>query len=126
MASEIANSSSEIVIGTRRSLRHQFFFGGRAGACLISLGPLGFEGEETVLTAVATGGFETPFCMAQKMSALKSFAAMEIALPRLSSLVASCKISKSSVIRELRIKIQTKIVSLRLRPEGRFFYVSAL
>jgi hypothetical protein len=117
-ASKIANSSSGVATETRRSLRHHFF-GGRAGACLISLGPLGFEDEEIALTAVAAfaGGFDKLFCMAQKMNALKFFAAIKIALPSLSSLVASCKISASIATQELRIKIQTNIVpSLRRLP----------
>jgi hypothetical protein len=52
------------------------------------------------------------------MNALKFFAAIEIALPSLSSLVASCKISESNTTQGIRIKIQTNIVpSLRrLRP----------
>jgi hypothetical protein len=117
-ASKIANSSSGVASETRRSLRHHFF-GGRAGACLISLGPLGFEDEEIAFTAVATfaGGFDKLFCMAQKMNALKFFAAIKIALPSLSSLVASCKISASIATQALRIKIQTNIVpSLRRVP----------
>ena len=48
--------------------------------------------------------------MAQKVNALIFFAAIEIALPSLSSLVASCKISESSAPQELRIKIQANIV----------------
>src|SRR5450755_990749 len=76
-ASKIANSSSGVASETRRSLRHRFFRG-TAGACLISLGPLGplgFEDEETALTAVATfaRGFDKLFCMTQKMNALRFF-----------------------------------------------------
>src|ERR1019366_8118026 len=66
-ASEIANSSSGVVIKTRRSLRHHLFFGGRAGACLFTLGPpcrITSEDEEIALTAVTTftGGFDTLLC----------------------------------------------------------------
>jgi hypothetical protein len=48
--------------------------------------------------------------MVQKMIALKFFAAIEIALPSLSSLVASCKISETSPTQALKIKIQTNIL----------------
>src|SRR5450432_2584140 len=113
-ASKIANSSSGVASETRRSLRHRLF-GGTAGACLISLGPLGplgFEDEEIALTAVATfaRGFDKLFCMTKKMNALRFFAAIKITLPSLSSLVASCKISASIARQELSIKIHTNIV----------------
>jgi hypothetical protein len=112
MSSEIANSSSEIVIGTRRSLCHQFFFGGSAPACWLSPVSPGFEVEEIALTAVTTftGGFDMLFWMAKKINAFKYLAAMETALPRLSSFVASCKISKSRATQRLRIKIQANIL----------------
>src|ERR1035437_10322245 len=58
--------------------------------------------------------------MAQKVNALIFFAAIEIPLPSLSSLVASCKISESSAPQELRIKIQANIEpSLRRLPPSR-------
>src|SRR5450432_4114542 len=111
-ASKIANSSSGVASETRRSLRHRFFRG-TAGAwiSLGPLGPLGFEDEETALTAVATfaRGFDKLFCMTQKMNALRFFAAIKITLPSLSSLVASCKISASIARQELSIKIHTTI-----------------
>src|SRR5580692_10061665 len=95
-ASKIANSSSGIVIETRSSLRHHlrhhFFFGGGVGGSLIPLGPPGFEDEERT----STDGAIFKAAMAPKMNSLKFFAAIEMALPWLLSLVASCTISKSS------------------------------
>ena len=124
-ASEIVNSSSGIVIETRRSFRHHILFDGGADVGFIFFGPLGSEDEEIAPPAVAifTRGFDTLFCKAQKMNALRFFAAIEITLPSLSSLVASCKISESNTTQGIRIKIQTNIVpSLRrLRPDGQIF-----
>jgi hypothetical protein len=92
------------------------------------------EDEEMTLSAVTTftGGFDTllrevlslsvplnlrAFSMAQTANAWVFFAASEIALPSLSSLVASCKISESSATKKPRIKIQANIVpSLRRLP----------
>ncbi len=124
------------VFAARRSLQH-FLFDGRPHACLFNLGPpcrMASEDEEMALSAVTTftGGFDTllrevlslsvprnlrAFSMAQKANALIFFAASEIALPSLSSLVASCKISESSATKRPRIKIQANIVpSLRRLP----------
>src|SRR5580692_7932741 len=109
-ASKIANSSSGIVIEARSSLRHHFFFAGGVGGSLIPLGPPGFEDEERNSTAGATFKAE----MAPKMNSLKFFAAIEMALPWLLSLVASCTISENSTTQGLRIKIQPSIIlSLR-------------
>src|SRR5437588_8189784 len=103
---------------SRRSLLHQCFFGGGTGACLISPPTLRLAAKQTALIPVINfaGDFETFFFLAQTMSALKYFAAIKIALPLLSSLVASCKISESNASQGTRIKIQTTIArSLRHR-----------
>lgn len=62
------------------------------------------------------------FFMTQTMTALNFFMAIKTALPSLSSLVASCKISERTATQRPRIKIQTNIVpSLRFRLGGRCF-----
>jgi len=101
-ASEIADSSSAGVIETRWSLLNHFFFGGGARACMFTPDASNFRA----------------FSVAQKANTLIFFAAIIIALPSLSSLVASCKITKNSATKKLRIKIQANIVPSLRRAVG--------